>query len=806
MSYIRLTVVAHALASNTVSGMAQRVGLHWPPPPSISVRNLVRLAGGQVSALNWLPANPFAILIDSGQNAWHAGHINDVLALDSGGLVLGTDSGGVWLVEGNNSAVPLSEGWDTPNISCLAFGPDGPLHIFAGTDNAYSVALFETDTSNPFPLLNWRPVPLTPMSPGGATVGTINRMVVLKQRRRIVLACDNGVFWSSIPTSGNAYSWQQVPNLPQGGYSGLAIGPNDRIVIAAWGANPNMGLFGIFYADWSAAGLLLGGSLLHLATALGSNTVSGMAQKEGLKWPPPPAISVRNLLGRARLPPSQAGQNPVFGWGMGRTSLASSAQDPRVMYAVSAATDQTIYAVLASSDGGETWTQVTIPNSSIFPGIPFHQGNYNNCLAISPFDSEVVALGWQKHFVSRDSGMSWQLFDSHAGLPGLHDDIHAVYFDPTSPPNERLYVCSDGGVALTVDRGQTFASDMNKNLLNLQIGRTSFTPNGRLSVSYQTPGLVAGATQDNGNLFSIVGANATPWTQMEGGDGRWVMFVGTGELLHYYQDQPDGMLLHVAQWDGTKFNDVGLVSSNGLPDIPHAPVCAIVNTPLKRNAAGQLMWAVAAGDSEGNGVYGIFADSQGAGMHYELLGRIPTGLFGPITALGSADGGMVFVGQSGGLIYAINTDQQTIQQLTVVPLRNSSQGDAGASVDRIVVLSNNLAFAILSNSQFAPGNFILHWDGVSWNAVGVGKGLPGDQFAALETTNPKPLFTLFAATDKQVFESDDNGDTWQAQSGGLPTRPHCTDLRFVTEPTGARFLYLSTYGRSVWRASLDAPM
>ena len=196
MSYIRLTVVAHALASNTVSGMAQRVGLHWPPPPCISVRNLVRLAGGQVSALNWLPANPFAILIDPAQNAWHAGHINDVLALDSGGLVLGTDSGGVWLVEGNNSAIPLSEDWDTPNISCLAFGPDGPLHIFAAGD-----ALFETDTSALFPLLNWRPVPLTPVSPKGVTVGTIICIVVLKQRRRIVLACSNGVFWSSIPTS-----------------------------------------------------------------------------------------------------------------------------------------------------------------------------------------------------------------------------------------------------------------------------------------------------------------------------------------------------------------------------------------------------------------------------------------------------------------------------------------------------------------------------------------------------------------------------------------------------------------------------
>lgn len=391
------------------------------------------------------------------------------------------------------------------------------------------------------------------------------------------------------------------------------------------------------------------------------------------------------------------------------------------------------------------------------------------------------------------------MFDTHAGLPALHDDVHAVYFDPTNPPNERLYVCSDGGVALTVDRGQTFAGHMNKHLLNLQFYGSKF------SGSYQTPGLIAGATQDNGNMYSIVGANTAPWTSMEGGDGSLMMFVGTGELLHYYDQQRDGGLLRVAQWDGTHFTDVGQVSSHGLPDIPFKPVCAIVNAPVKRNSAGQLMWAVAAGDPTGTGVYGIFADSQGPGMHYELLGRIPIGLgLGRITALGSADGTLVFVGKSGGLIYVINTDQHTAQQLPVIPLQDPSEGDAGASIDRLVVLSNNVAFAILSNSQYVAGqNFILRWDGASWNAVGVGKGLPGNQFVALETTNPKPLFALFAAIDNQLFESDDGGDTWQAQSGGLPVRPHCTDLRFVTEPTGARFLYLSTYGRSVWRTQLD---
>ena len=45
MAVISLLQVAHFLGSNMGSGMSQKVGLKWPPPPPISVRNLANLAG-----------------------------------------------------------------------------------------------------------------------------------------------------------------------------------------------------------------------------------------------------------------------------------------------------------------------------------------------------------------------------------------------------------------------------------------------------------------------------------------------------------------------------------------------------------------------------------------------------------------------------------------------------------------------------------------------------------------------------------------------------------------------------------------
>jgi hypothetical protein len=50
--------------------------------------------------------------------------------------------------------------------------------------------------------------------------------------------------------------------------------------------------------------------------------------------------------------------------------------------------------------------------------------------------------------------------------------------------------------------------------------------------------------------------------------------------------------------------------------------------------------------------------------------------------------------------------------------------------------------------------------------------------------------------------SRDLGATWATAVDGLPTLPLGQDLSFVTQPDGARYLYLATYGHSLWRAQL----
>src|ERR1700738_2077812 len=105
--------------------------------------------------VKWALANPFGISIDDG-DVWHSGHVNDVLVLDGGaGLLVATQTGGVWSVPTAGSALPLSNSWDQPDVNCLASGVYSPQHAYAGCNDG---VIYETDTTAAAPLLEWRPI------------------------------------------------------------------------------------------------------------------------------------------------------------------------------------------------------------------------------------------------------------------------------------------------------------------------------------------------------------------------------------------------------------------------------------------------------------------------------------------------------------------------------------------------------------------------------------------------------------------------------------------------------------------------
>jgi hypothetical protein len=120
-------------------------------------------------------------------------------------------------------------------------------------------ALHETDVTQSFPLLSWREVTIP------QDAGRVQAVAVQAARRRILLGCDHGVWWSSIPASsahGIGYAWTRVAGIPDCTYAGLAVTGDDTFVTAAYGSNAESGAYGMFRGSWSGSALTMNRSVV----------------------------------------------------------------------------------------------------------------------------------------------------------------------------------------------------------------------------------------------------------------------------------------------------------------------------------------------------------------------------------------------------------------------------------------------------------------------------------------------------------------------------------------------------------------
>lgn len=732
-------------------------------------------------AFSWSQADSQAISVDSRQNAWHAGCVRDVLLTAGGNVIAATDSGGIWSVSDAGEGVCLTD-FDKPDMWCLAQGPLGPEHLFAG-----GASLFETDLSQGLPLLSWSD--LSPALPTGDSVGSpVYCIVVLQAVQLIIIATRSGVYWASIPPfrsnpgclgsllglGGNqsarpAYQWTAAVGLPVGPYSGLALGPpggsgQPTIVAAAWGnGQASNGHYGLFVGDW-----LLGGSL---------------------SFQPAQEIS---------------GVDPTK---MCFTVLASHAQDPWRMYASSSDKYGNMVAFLRSEDGGQTWS----PQAGLLTNPPaaystlydacHGQGNDGgrpcNTLAAGATAAEGrVAVGWRNGpLLSADGASTFAFLDGNSS-PHLHGDLHGLYFDTSMSTGQRLFIGSDGGVAMTVDFGKTFVSSFNREMLNLQLLGTTGAREwyGSLGVSPAVAGLAGSGTQDNGNIVCQLEAAGSAWSFVEGGDGRIWSFLANNAIFHYFGDDDRGQL---ATWSGSAVQQDGVIPYEA--DSLSGPIFERVEQPSWNDPDGQPMYGVGAVRQS---VYGLVGDANAANTHWVYIGSVPTEL-DYVSAVSSRTGEFIFAGSVGGRMFRLNPGPDSdlnVEELTVVPL-GASGADPNRAITRIVIADQDTAFASFNEAGQASGS-VLRWDGSEWALVP--DGFPNEFIYAMEidaTGDAGATPAVYIATDNKVYGSADLGSTWQEVSAGLPKRPHGSDLRLVQDENGTH-LYLSTYGRSLWRADL----
>ncbi|MEO7271400.1 MAG: hypothetical protein ABIX28_07290 [Vicinamibacterales bacterium] len=720
-------------------------------------------ASRAVSDLAWNRAQSYAIQRDDARSIWHAGHVTAILSNDVD-VIAATQTGGLWLLNSivgpsplaGYTGVPLSEQWDTPDISALSWGVEAS-QVFVGT-NADALYLVEFDTALGGHL-TLRQSTILPLPFKGASA-----IVTLANPARVVVATASpyggGVWWSPIPnppSSASGYDWHLAEGLDGARYTSLAAGPGESVVAAGSGG-PSLGI-GVPAGASIYRGTFQGGVLGFAAAQVFGATLSSMR----------------------------------------RTSLASCDNQRQCMYAVGAAGDGTIAAVLRSLDGGATWRVRTTPDNTV-AGL---QGGYANCIAVSPQRQDLVVVGWTSGgpFWSQDGGASWLHPQDQGSIPHLHADLHALYFGRSPGLPEVLYVGGDGGITVTKDLGATYHSQFNRPLNNLQFygARPSVlgTYAGSLTASSRYPGLLAGGTQDNGNLYRLPDTRRagvprqadTPWLKHVGGDGDLNRFVDPlGALLNFNNGTPQ---LRMAVWDEAtrRFPSPGIVPADDNPGGIMPTAVEIVHEPTFRRDH-QLMYAVVGSSADGM-IHGLFADDpsgdrpEAANARLVRLGFVG----GLVSAIGSLGGATLMIGTDNGRIVSFDSASGTLTDYALPDI-------ATGVVSRIEVFPPASAAGALPDNAYAlVDDRILRFNGLFWSTT---TGTNWLTFAF-----DRPTGRLFGATDGDVFVSHDRALSWVDASVGLPMKPHCTDLRIAADGQGGSDLYLATYGRSVWRATVS---
>jgi hypothetical protein len=733
------------------------------------------------SSIVWEQANPLGINLDAEADGWNAGRVLDVISLTGGALLVGTSAGGVWTVTTAGTAIPHSNDWDNPNIVCLARGLDDPNHFFAGCAAGGTLYESEPDTAF-FGFLAWHAVPLVDAKGTPLGVGTVYRIAVINHNRKLVLACQNGVFWADLPGGGGVSAFKKATSVPNVAFSGATQGPQGSVVVGAWGDGNKQ--FGIFIGNWSSGDL---------------------------------AFQKMNV----------PGDSAMF-W----TTLASCDGNLNRMYAAASDKNGKLISILRHdhTNNNMNWEVcnkevVSAPSGKDVLNSSGDStfGGWIKTLRVSPTNPDVVALNWARSFFSNSGGRNpWIAVDQIPGGPDakdwdrskewrqhMHEDGHATVFDVDN--EQTLYIATDGGVGMTPDMGKTYFSKFNQKLATLMFAsQPAREGSGTFTIGPQPTGLIAGGLQDNGDVYCQLTPSVSPWQRLDGGDGIGMQFLPVGRRLIWFVNDDIGV--KVSRWDGSKFVDTAVIPRADefpLQDGLKNPVMEAIERPLFRDpATAQLMVAVGCGKGTGS-IFGLFADVDGGNMKWQVIGFLPPLAQGDVTAIGSLHGDIIWIATADGRIFSMGARRPPDGGFSIpfefVTPRSSNPGQ----VDRFLIMSDALAYAAYNTSS--GQGLILQLNFFSWDPLGAnsnvakGVGLPMNEGAyyGLATDRDALPHTLFAATDNHVYVSRDDGDTWKLATFGLPRRPHCTELRVDSADSKNKFVYLSTYGRSLWRAKIN---
>jgi photosystem II stability/assembly factor-like uncharacterized protein len=466
-----------------------------------------------------------------------------------------------------------------------------------------------------------------------------------------------------------------------------------------------------------------------------------------------------------------------------QVNFSIAASRPERLYAVVGTNEPGAYSsaaglgVFRSEDGGESWTRIT---SDPRPALRIGGGDLP-MIRVDPSNPDVVYSTGLVTMKSVDGGKTWTPL---RGAPG-GDDYQNIWISPTNP--DTLALVSDQGAVVTLNGGKTWSSWFNQPTAQLY----------HVSVSPTFPYRVCAGQQESGSMCIASRGNDGEIT-----DRDWHP-VG---VIEYGYVAPDPLDTDVIYGAGRNVVSKFHSSTGQVQNVTPIPLRDASNrtdrtepllfSPLDPHTlyyAANKVYKTLDGGADWEAISpdltrekpGIPA-SVGA-MHVPGIENQR----GAIYALSASprntnilwagtDDGLVWKTADGGKHWSNVTPDglPAWSKVTQIDASHFDENTAYVSVSRMRV------------DDLHPCIFRTHDGGKTWSSIS--NGLPADApvNAVREDTKRKAL--LFAATERSVWMSWDDGDHWASLQINLP-HTSMRDLWIQDDD-----LIVATHGRSIW--------
>jgi photosystem II stability/assembly factor-like uncharacterized protein len=463
---------------------------------------------------------------------------------------------------------------------------------------------------------------------------------------------------------------------------------------------------------------------------------------------------------------------PTAAEGLSRIGFSIAPSNPNRLYATVEAPPP-YGGVYRSDDAGESWTKLSGDARYYGRGTDFAE------IKVDPKNADIVYTANVVTWKSTDGGKT---FNAFRGAPG-GDDYHRIWINPDN--TNIILIASDQGAIITVNGGETFSSWYNQPTAQFY----------HVSTDNAFPYNVYGGQQESGSVC----------ISSRGNDGQ-ITFqnwhpVGVEEYGYVAPDPLDPNIIYGGKI--TKFDKRTGQVQNIAPEVVRsgnyrflrtAPVLFSPVDPKTLFFAGNVVFKTRNG---GNSWDIISPDltretwniPENIGVYKdEKMKKMPRRGVIYTIAPSPLDSNIIWVGTDDGLMHITTNGGRNWQNITPTSVNEWSK----VSLMEASHFDKNTAYAAINRIRLddQKSHILRTKDGgKTWTEIV--SGLPNDPINVVRE-DPSRKGLLFAGSERAVYVSLNDGETWQSLRLNMPA----TSIRDLVIKDDD--LVIGTHGRSFW--------